>query len=96
LQSIVTLEAMATGKAVIAANAMALPSLVLNGVNGYTFEPGAIQTLAARLTELLTDQAKRAAMGQQSLEIAASHQMENTVDAYERLYDEAISSGPAG
>jgi len=35
LRSIVTLEAMATGKPVIAANAMALPSLVRNGVNGY-------------------------------------------------------------
>jgi glycosyltransferase involved in cell wall biosynthesis len=94
LQSIVTLEAMATGKPVIAANAMALPSLVHNGVNGYTFEPGAIQALAVCLTELLTDHTKRATMGQQSIEIVASHQMDHTVDAYERLYDEAISSGP--
>ena len=93
LQSIVTLEAMATGKPVIAANAMALPFLVHNGVNGYTFEPGAIQTLAARVIELLTDQTKRVAMGQKSLEIVAPHQIQHTVDAYERLYDVAITRG---
>ncbi|HCX31652.1 MAG TPA: glucosyl transferase, partial [Blastocatellia bacterium] len=91
LQSIVTLEAMATGKPVIAANAMALPYLVHNGVNGYTFEPGDIQTLAARLIELLTEQTKREAMGQRSLEIVAPHHIQNTLDAYERLYEAAIS-----
>jgi glycosyltransferase involved in cell wall biosynthesis len=91
LQSIVTLEAMATGKPVIAANAMALPYLVHNGVNGYTFEPGDIQTLAARLIELLTEQTKREAMGQKSLEIVAPHHIQNTFDAFEQLYDAAIS-----
>jgi glycosyltransferase involved in cell wall biosynthesis len=87
---------MGTALTVIAANAMALPSLVHNGVNGYTFEPGTIQTLAARLVELLTDQTKREAMGQESLEMVAYHNIENTVDAYEGLYDVAITTATAG
>jgi len=93
LQSIVTLEAMATGKPVIAANAMALPDLVHNGVNGYTFDPGDIQTLATRLIELLTDQTKREAMGQKSLEIVARHDIQQTITAYEQLYKAAIENG---
>jgi hypothetical protein len=71
-------------------------SLVHNGVNGYTFEAGAIQTLAARLIELLTDQTKREAMGQESLEMVAYHNIENTVDACEGLYDVAITTATAG
>ena len=40
LQSIVTMEAMASALPVVAANAMALPHLVHDGENGYLFEPG--------------------------------------------------------
>ncbi|MGH3085782.1 MAG: glycosyltransferase, partial [Rubrobacteraceae bacterium] len=64
LQSIVTMEAMATGKPVVAANARALPHLVHEGVNGHRFEPGDVQTLASRLAELLSDEGKRAEMGE--------------------------------
>ena len=40
LQSIATMEAMASALPVVAANAMALPHLVHHGENGYLFEPG--------------------------------------------------------
>jgi len=92
LQSIVTMEAMATGKPVVAANAMALPYLVHDGVNGYTFEPGDIETLAARLIELLTDNPKREVMGQKSLEIVARHDIQQTITTYEQLYKTAIKN----
>ena len=45
LQSIATMEAMASGLPVVAANAMALPHLVHDGENGYLFEPGDIDGL---------------------------------------------------
>lgn len=38
--SLATLEAMACGKPVIAARAMALPELVHHGENGRLFQPG--------------------------------------------------------
>ena len=44
-----------------------------------------------RLIELLTEQTKREAMGQRSLEIVAPHHIQNTLDAYEQLYEAAIS-----
>src|SRR5699024_9030056 len=50
LQSIATMEAMASGLPIVAANAMALPHLVHDG-NGFLFEPGNAQELADRLTD---------------------------------------------
>jgi glycosyltransferase involved in cell wall biosynthesis len=38
--SIASLEAMACGRPLLLANAIALPELVAVGVNGYLFEPG--------------------------------------------------------
>jgi 1,2-diacylglycerol 3-alpha-glucosyltransferase len=66
LQSIVTMEAMATCKPVVAANAGALPLLVQDGENGHLFEPRNVDTLASRLTEVLSDEGKRVLMGEES------------------------------
>ena len=49
LQSIATMEAMASALPVVAANAMALPHLVHDGENGYLFEPANPDDLAAKL-----------------------------------------------
>jgi glycosyltransferase involved in cell wall biosynthesis len=90
LQSIVTMEAMATGKPVVAANARALPLLVHDGENGRLFEPGDVAGLASRLAELLSDAGKRTRMGRESLRIVASHDIGITLNAFEGLY-EAVS-----
>ncbi len=90
LQSIATMEAMATGKPVIAANARALPLLVHDGENGRIFEPGDVEGLTLRLAELLPDADKRAKMGRESLRIVTRHDIGITLDAFEQLY-EAIS-----
>lgn len=91
LQSISTLEAMACAKPVVAANAMALPHLVRDGVNGYTFEPGDIASLSARLTELLGDPELQARMGEQSLAMAAAHDVAATIRSYEALYSDVLA-----
>lgn len=86
LQSIATLEAMATGLPVIAADAMALPHLVRHGVNGYRYPPGDTATLAAALDTLAADPDTRLAMGTASRQIAAHHDLAATLDAFEDLY----------
>ncbi|WP_036923208.1 glycosyltransferase [Propionicicella superfundia] len=90
LQSIVTMEAMAAGKPVVAANAMALPHLVKPEVNGYLFTPGDSDDLASRLGLLLADPGLRDRMGAASRRIVAQHAMGVTVDKFLALYQDAI------
>ncbi|MDN5916278.1 MAG: glycosyltransferase [Pseudonocardia sp.] len=87
LQSLVTLEAMAAGRPVIAADAVALPHLVRPGRNGVLYPPGDVAALAGALTALLADPDARARMGAASREIVAEHSLEATLDEFEDLYD---------
>ncbi|MET9002033.1 glycosyltransferase [Amycolatopsis sp. NPDC004169] len=86
LQSLVTMEAMAAGKPVVAADAMALPHLVRPGRNGRLYPPGDPAALAAQLTAVLADEPARAAMGRASLDLIAAHDLESTVDAFAGVY----------
>lgn len=87
LQSIATLEAMASGLPIVAANAMALPHLVHHKKNGYLFEPGDVDELARRLGDILTmDQAKLDDFKRESLRIVEAHDIDRTLDIFEALY----------
>ncbi|MGZ0712365.1 glycosyltransferase (plasmid) [Coraliomargarita sp. W4R53] len=87
LQSIATMEAMASGLPIVAANAVALPHLVHDGENGYLFEPGNARDLAAKLTTVLTQAPdERVRMQQASLEGVKVHDMKRTLDTFEALY----------
>lgn len=94
LLSIASLEAMACGRPVLLANAVALPELVTVGVNGYLFEPGN-PTDAARYIALLADHPESwARMGLASLEKARYHGMENTLRQYEGIYSALLQDSP--
>jgi phosphatidylinositol alpha 1,6-mannosyltransferase len=86
LQSLVTLEAMASGTPVVAADAMALPHLVRPGRNGWLYTPGDVLELSTRLSALLTDPALRRRMGSASLDIVAEHAIGATLDTFEGVY----------
>ncbi|SDM80324.1 Glycosyltransferase involved in cell wall bisynthesis [Lentzea albidocapillata subsp. violacea] len=90
LQSLATMEAMAAGKPVIAANAMALPHLVHSGRNGWLFEPGDVNQLAQRLHTLVHDAPMRARMGAASSEIISHHALGTTLERFEALYARAM------
>lgn len=94
LLSLASLEAMACGRPVLLANAVALPELVAEGVNGYLFEPGNPLD-AARLMDLLASQPERwSEMGQASLERARFHGLDNTLRQYEMLYEKLLANHP--
>jgi glycosyltransferase involved in cell wall biosynthesis/drug/metabolite transporter (DMT)-like permease len=95
LQSLATMEAMAAGKPVIAANAMALPHLVHHGRNGWLFEPGDVDALARRLHSLVRDAPARARMGAASSEIISHHALAVTLDRFEALYARVTGRVPA-
>ncbi|GAB3617038.1 hypothetical protein GCM10027416_15950 [Okibacterium endophyticum] len=87
LQSIVTMEAMASGLPVVAADAMALPHLVHTGENGYLFEPGNVNELAERLTDVLTASSEELArMKRNSLKMIEAHDIQRTISTFESLY----------
>lgn len=90
LQSLVTMEAMASGLPVVAANAVALPHLVHDNENGFLFIPGNEQDLARKLSKLLENKTLRDKMGGQSLAIIKLHDIKNTVRDVESLYMKAI------
>jgi glycosyltransferase involved in cell wall biosynthesis len=92
LQSIATLQALAVGLPVIAADAVALPELIRPGRNGALFCPGDPDDLARCLDELSGDPARRAAMAQAARAVAARHDLQLTVARYERLYEVVISA----
>ncbi|MEU0490576.1 glycosyltransferase [Nocardiopsis sp. NPDC006139] len=93
LQSIATLEAMASGLPVVAADAMALPHLVEEGANGFLYPPGSPEALAARLDEVVADETRRRAMGAHSREMASAHRLEDSLARFERIYREAAAEG---
>jgi 1,2-diacylglycerol 3-alpha-glucosyltransferase len=86
LQSIATLEAMAAGRPVLAANARALPELVADGVNGYLFAPREAADAARRMLDLMASPERRAAMGAASRAIALRHDERQTQERYAQVY----------
>jgi phosphatidylinositol alpha 1,6-mannosyltransferase len=90
LQSLATLEAMAAGTPVLAADAMALPHLVRPGRNGWLFQPGAVPELTTRLAALLSDAGLRRRMGAVSREIANEHAIAATLSTFEGVYQRLV------
>lgn len=92
LQSIVALEAIASGLPLLGANAMALPELIIDGVNGYLFEPNDVDALAHHIVSVLSDRTIAKKMGAESRKIAELHNINLTTEKYERLYHELARS----
>lgn len=87
LQSISTMEAMASGLPVVGADAMALPHLIHDGENGYLFAPGDVAAAAAAIAQVLTASPdERLRLQQASLDGVAIHDINRTLDTFEALY----------
>ncbi|WP_251452828.1 glycosyltransferase [Microbacterium sp. Marseille-Q6648] len=87
LQSIATMEAMASGLPIVAADAVALPHLVHDGENGYLFRPGDADDLAAKINRVLRQTPdERRRMQEASLEGVKVHDMTRTLETFEALY----------
>lgn len=86
LQSLSTMNAMACGLPVVAANAYALPELVHHEENGFLFTPGESAEMACFLDRLVSDAPVRQRMGARSLEIIAAHDRIRVLEEWETLY----------
>jgi glycosyltransferase involved in cell wall biosynthesis len=90
LQSIVTLEALASGLPVVAADQYALSELVHDGKNGYLFKPGSYIELAEKVVKILTNKELKEKMGKESINIAKLHDLKNVISQFEKVYEEII------
>lgn len=93
LQSIATLEAMASGKPVVAVDAGALGELCQDGRNGILCEKDNIDEFAAGLKRLLENDKLNARYAKESLAIAKTHDIEHTLDKFEEIYEAVIRQG---
>lgn len=90
LQCIAALEAMASGQPVVAVNAGALPELCQDGRNGYLFALDDDQEAADKILTILDDPKLREKFSAESIQIAHTHDIEHTLDEFEKVYDLAI------
>lgn len=93
LQSLTTMEAMATGLPIVAANAYALGELVAAGRNGFLVTPGRPDELAACLDALLKEPDLRVRMAAESLQVISAHELSRSLASWESLYGTLAASG---
>lgn len=91
-QSLVTLEAMAAGLPVVAANAGALPELVKPNENGFLFPPHNADALGEAIVKILTDERLAQKMGKKSLEIVADHTLAECYTKIEKVYENVVKT----
>ena len=90
LLSLATLQAMASGLPVIAVKASALTELVLEKINGYLYNEGDINALSEYIVDILTNDEHYQSMSKKSLEIVRKHDINITLDFFEKLYQNQI------
>jgi glycosyltransferase involved in cell wall biosynthesis len=90
VQSLPTLQALATGLPVVAADAVALPELVRDGVTGFLVPPADPEAMGDAVLRILGEADLAHRMGQAGLAIAAEHDERRTFDKLEALYARMI------
>jgi 1,2-diacylglycerol 3-alpha-glucosyltransferase len=86
VQSLVLLEAIASGLPVVAVRAAFVPEVVHDGINGFLAASGDTHRLASAISTLLKNPKQRKAMGKNSRILAEMHDIHVSMDLHEQLY----------
>jgi glycosyltransferase involved in cell wall biosynthesis len=89
---IVVIEAMAGGTPVIGSNIGGIPEIIQHGVSGLLVPPGDAPALRDALTELITDPARRLAMGEAARRRSHDFAAATVVPTLESLYRQPSTS----
>jgi glycosyltransferase involved in cell wall biosynthesis len=89
LQSIVTLEAIASGVPPVVVNKGAVPELA-SAENGLVFEPQNSNQLATNIITILSNKKLRNTMKKNSLELSEQHSMNAVGTQYEQVYEKVL------
>jgi glycosyltransferase involved in cell wall biosynthesis len=88
----VAMEAMATGRPVIASAVGGLPEMIQDGVTGILVPPNDSSALTTSLTKLIAEPELRTRMGQAALQRAAIYSASVVVPQIERVYREVVAA----
>lgn len=91
-QSIVLMEAMASGLPCVAVRAGAISELVKNNKNGYLCMPGDEACVARSLVKILSNKDLRKEMSKQSLELIKIHDIRYTLRRIEDIYSQVLAA----
>jgi D-inositol-3-phosphate glycosyltransferase len=91
--SLVTIEALRDGLAIVASGIPGIDDVVVDGVNGILCDPMAPPTYAEALASLVDNPARLDSMRRAALERAPLYDAELMIDSYEKLLLEAAGSG---
>ncbi len=86
LLSLVTLQAMASGLPIIAVNAGALSELVKDKMNGFLYKEGDISAIVQHIEDIFAHDDLYRKMSEKSLEFVQQHDIYNTLESFEKLY----------
>jgi len=89
LQSIVSLEAVASGLPVVVVNKGALPELVSMD-NGLIFDSKNSEQMADHIIKILSDKKLQRQMGENSLKLVKNHTLETVTIQFENVYKKTI------
>ncbi|MBP9667980.1 glycosyltransferase [Candidatus Saccharibacteria bacterium] len=92
LQCISALEAMASGKPVVAVDAGAVYELCQNKRNGFLCEKDNVAEITLALKTLVEDPKLRKQFGKESLAIAKTHDIAHTLKSFEKIYQEVMAA----
>jgi len=91
-QSIVIMEAMASGQPVVAVRAGAIPELVWNNKNGFLCTPDDPASVSRGLIKVLTNAPLRKKFSKASLENIKKHDISYTLSRFEEIYKTVLEN----
>ena len=90
-QGIVLIEAAASGLPLIAVNAGAVSEVCITGKNGFLCEPKNVEQISDSIYNILSDKELQKKYSKASLEIAAEHDLEKTIDKFLNIYAKVLN-----
>ena len=89
-QSIVVMEAMASGLPVVAVQAGAIPELVKNGKTGYLCQPDDPTAVSRAIVRLLKNDSLRQKCAKTALKNIQTHDIAYTLTRFEEIYKDVV------
>ncbi len=91
-QSIVLMEALASGVPAVAVRAGAIPELVKNGKTGYLCNADDVDAVARNILKILGNEALRDKLSKNALEHIKKHDISYTLQRFEEIYQEVLDN----